>query len=283
MASLRRTATKELTNLAKAQGAAYQYVLTESDAIFSDGSECKGKVSGIPLIHTANTKSTTPSFTHMLEIFTGLTTKPDISNVTETLPENLEPPLGFLDHLVNVEVQYYVTPDEEDPHAWTLIKHIINKGRVLLKRVNSVCTGELHVIDSKKIGASKHAGLVLQYLLDMIAIEKVACYTLQLAPPKYRKKNGESNLKSDEEIDAGFHWIAVDAPKSTSNNEHLIWLEKQKNNVASPVHGWKDTLVLQAIQNLINNRSLAHKVDDHPLTLFDLSPWALKKLVAPCL
>eukprot|EP00971_Amphidinium_carterae_P277172 5500253-Amphidinium_carterae.1 len=52
-----------------------------------------------------------------------------------------------------------------------------------------------------------------------------------------------------------------------SNNEHLIWLEKQKSNVSSPVYGWKDSLVLQAIQNLINNRSLAHKEREHPFVV----------------
>eukprot|EP00971_Amphidinium_carterae_P137030 2715417-Amphidinium_carterae.1 len=152
-----------MSNLSKAQGAAYQYVLVESECVYSNGGESKGFITDVPLIHVSETKSTTPSYTHMFEIFSGLEHKPDLSIIPENPLEQLEPPFGFNDTLVNIDVQYFLAPDKDTIGAWTLIKHIINRGRVLLKRVNVCCTGELYIVDSKKLGASKHAGVILQH------------------------------------------------------------------------------------------------------------------------
>eukprot|EP00971_Amphidinium_carterae_P300108 5962739-Amphidinium_carterae.1 len=70
---------------------------------------------------------------------------------------------------------------------------------MMLKRVNSCCTGELYVVDGKKMGAApKHVALILQYVLDLVSVDKFTCFSLQLTPPKNKKKSGESTLKSQE-------------------------------------------------------------------------------------
>eukprot|EP00971_Amphidinium_carterae_P013665 269134-Amphidinium_carterae.1 len=58
--------------LAKAQGAACQYILVDSEPLFSNGASSEGRLSDIPMIHISETKSTTPNYTHKLEVFCGL-------------------------------------------------------------------------------------------------------------------------------------------------------------------------------------------------------------------
>eukprot|EP00971_Amphidinium_carterae_P229043 4543345-Amphidinium_carterae.1 len=64
-------------------------------------------------------------------------------------------------------------------------------------------------------------------------------------------------MKTDEEIDEGFDYIAANAPLSMTDNAHLKWIEKQKNNMASPIYDCKESLVEKAINNLMNDRALA--------------------------
>eukprot|EP00971_Amphidinium_carterae_P008032 158849-Amphidinium_carterae.1 len=118
--ALRRATTKEMTLMSKAQAAAYQYILMETEPVFSNGSESSGKLSELPLTHISELKGNTPSFTHMLETFHGLDVKPDLSILCEQSRDDLEPPLGFNGALVNVDVQYYVVRDEESIDQWVL-------------------------------------------------------------------------------------------------------------------------------------------------------------------
>eukprot|EP00971_Amphidinium_carterae_P310675 6173503-Amphidinium_carterae.1 len=78
-------------------------------------------------------------------------------------------------------------------------------------------------------------------------------------------------------------WIFDDAPRTTSKNEHLIWIQNQKNDLHNPVYGWRDNLLKEAIHNLAAGRNLAQKVEDYPLLLASLSNWCLLEILQPLL
>eukprot|EP00971_Amphidinium_carterae_P300726 5975170-Amphidinium_carterae.1 len=131
--------------------------------------------------------------------------------------------------------------------CWTLVKHITNKSRVK-RYAQASC-------DAKKLANfPRHVPVVLQNLLEKLGGDSILSVEGKAIAPRGKK---EVRVKSAEEIDEGFDYIAANAPLSTTDNAHLKWIEKQKNNAASPIYDWKEILIEKAINNLMNDRALA--------------------------
>ena len=84
------------------------------------------------------------------------------------------------------------------------------------------------------------------------------------APKSSSNKFGE---QTDEEIDAGFDFIVLDAPCSSSEMQQLRWMTKTLNNPQSPIFNWSGALVEKALRNLSQDGSLAKKEMDSPIPL----------------
>ncbi|CAE7235995.1 unnamed protein product [Symbiodinium microadriaticum] len=81
-------------------------------------------------------------------------------------------------------------------------------------------------------------------------------------PKSSSNKLGE---KADEEIDAGFDFIVLDALCSSSEMQQLRWMTKTLNNPQSPIFNWSGALVETALRNLSQDESPAKKDMDWPI------------------
>ena len=93
----------------------------------------------------------------------------------------------------------------------------------------------------------------------------------------------DKKLFTEAQIDAGFDFIEDNAPMKSSNNAHIRWIMKQKNNPESPRFEWPENKIKEAVHNLQSGTSLAKVINNYPLTLFDMKNWVLTSLLRPCL
>eukprot|EP00971_Amphidinium_carterae_P242260 4810255-Amphidinium_carterae.3 len=98
--------------------------------------------------------------------------------------------------------------------------------------------------------------------------------------PTARASGKTEECGTADKILTGFSFIKDKAPRTSQSNEAMIWTELQKINAGSPIHGWRDGLVKEAIANLCSAKAFAKKIEQYPLTLKDLE-WALDNLTAP--
>eukprot|EP00971_Amphidinium_carterae_P275630 5469083-Amphidinium_carterae.1 len=151
-------------------------------------------------------KSTAFTLTHLIEVYRGLTTIPDLTQVAD------------------------------GGETWQLVKHITNPARVLHKKLEAACRGELLVPDSKALNtAPRMFPIVLQSLLEQLGGDSITSNEIK---PITQRKHGASSVAAasqgpttEGEIDEGFAFISKYAPTSTGEIEHL-----------SPVHDWRATI-----------------------------------------
>ena len=160
--------------------------------------------------------------------------------------------------------------------VYTVIKHAHFKNRANIGLLLPCLHGEGFGVDSAKISSMRHTPPIMQYMIMHLGGMCVVKRTLE-------EPNGEKKLMSHEQIDAGYDYIQDSAPLSTSNNQHLRWIAKQKNTPTSPIFSWSESKIEKAIDNHRQGKSLATIISDYPLSLYDIKTWILTQAIAPCL
>eukprot|EP00971_Amphidinium_carterae_P062221 1231661-Amphidinium_carterae.1 len=234
----------------------------------------------LPLLPLADVTKKTTALSHFVEVIKELVEKPDLSTMLDAPPHELPAHLAFRREITGLVYQYYAVP-QVDGTFW-FIKHIYCVQRVCIQHVRQAAVGAVYVANLKEFGCARWQGMLIQFVLGRLGGDGVVRFMVVKAEPKKRGQQPDL-MKTPEEIEAGFGYIANRAPRSTANNEHLKWIELQKADLASPVHGWRDALLKECILNLVAGRSLSTDINDYPLTLADLSNWALTQLAFPCL
>eukprot|EP00971_Amphidinium_carterae_P218352 4333983-Amphidinium_carterae.1 len=59
----------------------------------------------------------------------------------------------------------------------------------------------------------------------------------------------------------------------------MAWADKKTRDETSPIFGWPVAQVLQALSNVRQSVGIAKRITSYPLTLKDMSNWALLNLV----
>eukprot|EP00971_Amphidinium_carterae_P055752 1099844-Amphidinium_carterae.1 len=276
--------------VASALAAVQGHELVDCERVCTLDQPMSCRLEDIPLLDPVSQGSkTTVAHTYVVEVFNGLTAKPNLTGLTEQERVMLDPPLGFKQHIPNLSVQFFVSPEDTEPGeacTWRLVKLIKNPARISTRKLQTCCGGALYIPDAKGMTtAPRHLPLVLLKMLMRLGGE--SSIDMDLQPIKSRKRGaGEAapnRQKTFEEIEEGFEYIRLHAPRGNSENEQLRWLEHQKNDPNSPVYSFKDATIEKAMTNLASNRAYAAPIKDFPLTLLDLSPWALVHIVGPCL
>jgi hypothetical protein len=77
---------------------------------------------------------------------------------------------------------------------------------------------------------------------------------------------------SDDELDAGIDFINEKAPSANNMNQQLRWMLKEMRRKGSPIFGWPNNVVKEAIHNKSKNTSQSDGETFLPLCTLDLQP-----------
>ena len=83
---------------------------------------------------------------------------------------------------------------------------------------------------------------------------------------------------TDDEVDAGFQFLIESAPRTDESLKQLKWIAKAVKN-DTPIKSWPLALIEKSIRSLAAEGTLAKKQYYYPLTLEDIQPWFLDKVV----
>ena len=158
------------------------------------------------------------------------------------------------------------------------MKHLISATKVKPSAFSQSVYGTAQIYTWRASNV-KNGRKILQYMLEGLGGRQLKCFELQ---SQAATKNTASKFedKTDEEIDAGFDFIAHEGPRSTSDMAQLRWMTKSIKNSSSPIYNWPTVLVEKALRNLATDGALAKKEFSWPLPLTStyFHPWLLELL-----
>ena len=201
---------------------------------------------------------------------------PDLDAVTNLIVNGgkLPPPLGFKVKLQPGTVQYVFI--RESTGHYTVVKHMHFNIRANIQQVKDSVYGDGFGLNMNKIPARRNSPLLIQQMLQGLGGTFVHKRIIV-------ESSTDRKLMSEAQIDAAFDYIEEHAPLKSSNNAHIRWVLKQKNDPQSPLFDWPENRIKEAIHNLQSGTSLAKNIINYPLTLFDLKNWVLLSILKPCL
>ena len=122
---------------------------------------------------------------------------------------------------------------------------------------------------------------ILQYCLQNMGGKQFRCFDLS-ADVSVSKKSKVFDELEDDDLDKGFDFLTQNAPRSASDLQQLRWQTKQLRSPTSPICGWPQALVQQALRLLSSEGALARKEYHWPLPLTEkfYHTWLLEILEA---
>ena len=81
---------------------------------------------------------------------------------------------------------------------------------------------------------------------------------------------------SAEQINAGYDFIEQYGP-------YLRWSDLQRSDPSSPLYGWPQGMIKEALHNLTSGKALAQLIDSYPITLHDIDNSILLNIIAPAI
>ena len=177
---------------------------------------------------------------------------PDLNAVTNLIVNGgkLPPPLGFKVKLQPGTVQYVFI--RESTGHYTVVKHMHFNIRANIQQVKDSVYGDGFGLNMNKIPARRNSPLLIQQMLQGLGGTFVHKRIIV-------ESSTDRKLMSEAQIDAAFDYIEEHAPLKSSNNAHIRWVLKQKNDPQSPLFDWPENRIKEAIHNLQSGTSLAKK------------------------
>lgn len=159
---------------------------------------------------------------------------------------------------------------ESRQEPFTIIKHFYFKNKLKPAIFKQYCYGTAHKLTfaHPKIGVK-----VFQYTFENLEGNLFLCW--QLSPEAKSGKETTSNLsdKTDEEVEAGFEYIAKEAAP-LNGVKLLLWQTKALKN-DTPIRNWPIPLVKEIVRLIQTEGCLVKKEYEWPLTLMHMQQWVL--------
>jgi hypothetical protein len=161
--------------------------------------------------------------------------------------------------------------------SYIIIKHIIFPQKSKLSVVKKLVYGTVYrplFMHVPTVGRK-----ILQYYLQNMGGTHLRCFDLAADAPTAKSRKVFDDLE-DEGLDQGFDFIAKHAPRSSCDLAQLRWQTKELRKSTSPIFGWPQNLVQQALRQLSSEGALARKEFAWPLPLTPMffQPWLLEIL-----
>ena len=161
--------------------------------------------------------------------------------------------------------------------SYIIIKHIIFPQESKLSVVKKLVYGTVYrplFMHVPTVGRK-----ILQYCLHNMGCTHLRCFDLAADAPTAKTRKVFDDLE-DEGLDQGFDFILKHAPRSFCDLAQLRWQTKELRKSTSPIFGWPQNLVQQALRQLSSEGALARKEFAWPLPLTPMffQPWLLEIL-----
>ena len=140
--------------------------------------------------------------------------------------------------------------------SYIIIKHIIFPQKSKLSVVKKLVYGTVYrplFMHVPTVGRK-----ILQYCLQNMGGTQLRCFDCAADAPTAKSRKVFDDLE-DEGLDQGFDFIAKHAPRSSCDLAQLRWQTKELRKSTSPIFGWPQNLVQQALRQLSSEGALARK------------------------
>ena len=124
-----------------------------------------------------------------------------------------------------------------------------------------------HWVNSNPIGTMK----VLQSIL-----ERMGGVQVNFAKWPKKEKTQKDEPKDVAKIREGYAFIRIKGPKSNNANQFQEWADVEVSTPDSPIFGWPEGKVKEALNNLLRGRSTAKTLDFNAFSYKDMEPWFFK-------
>lgn len=190
----------------------------------------------------------------------------------------LPPPFG-LRQKPPADCKLQIVLREEEDGTSTIFKHVIFPQKCKISSMKLLAFGRAHkpnYMQKPMVGRK-----ILQYCLQNMGGKQFRCFDLS-ADVSVSKKSKVFDELEDDDLDKGFDFLTQNAPRSASDLQQLRWQTKQLRSPTSPICGWPQALVQQALRLLSSEGALARKEYHWPLPLTEkfYHTWLLEILEA---
>ena len=182
-------------------------------------------------------------------------------------------PLSFNVHLPRCTMEYLIMAHEG---GWRIIKHAHFTKRCGLSWFLRASKGMVYVLSMDKIWSSRYCPHVVHFYLNHMGGHGL--FVKELSIPE----KAATNL-SAEQINAGYDFIEEYGPLGSANNQNLRWSDLQRSDPSSPLYGWPQGKIKEALHNLTAGKALAQLIDSYPITLHDIDNSILLNIIAPAI
>ena len=146
-----------------------------------------------------------------------------------------------------------------------IIKHVyLNKNKIFSKDCMDMCFGQPMKINWGNF--SRNGLVAFNYLLDNMRGKQCRHW---MVSPKFEKKATSEQAGRD----AGYRFIGDRGPRSNNKNQFMEWTDEHINLAGSPIEGWSDGKVQQALLSYMRGRQNAKTLEYWPFTLKSLAGW----------
>lgn len=153
---------------------------------------------------------------------------------------------------------------------FTFVRHIVFASKLKIADIKTLYHGEVHTIDYKQ--NFRNGSKIFQYLWNNLKGTIIKSYSLE--PTGSVKKTSFSV----DEMNVGFDFIELKAPRQNSKNQMTRWVEVEIRREESPIFNWNPALVKEACRNLMSFNSLVTTCHYHPITLKGIRGYWLDKV-----
>eukprot|EP00971_Amphidinium_carterae_P238534 4735244-Amphidinium_carterae.1 len=233
------------------------------------------KFADLPIKPIDPTASKKLSYTCVVEVV-DLPEKPDVDVIHQRLTScessGVEP-WTFLQALPAHQYVWAVY-HHEDGH-WQILRLLHFPKRVLGTALNCCCRGKIMTLDSKN---SKMPSATQYIMMNLDGVSELIINRDMVVPEA--PKEGTRTL-TRAQISGAIDYINRHGKTGLGNNEAMRWAWCEMSDPTSPLFCLPISFIREGLNNKKSVVTLAKLVEECPLTLHDLTPWALREIVKP--
>ena len=170
---------------------------------------------------------------------------------------------------VPYSMQIVILPDPSTPNgareSVLIFKHVyLHKNKLPVKDCSDCCCGMAMKFDWGT--HTRVALMAFNFMLDKVGGKQIRFWCVQ---PKFQRK-----LTIDNQARAdGYRFIRDQGPRANNQNQFMEWTDEQIHTPGSPIEGWQEGKVNQALHNYMRRRQNAKTLEYWPFTLKSFVDW----------
>ena len=197
------------------------------------------------------------------------------------LPMGLAPsrPLNMpytMQVIVVVDDPSSVSAESPDTYAgkYHIVKHFtLHGGKLAASRVKDHCVGKPMRFEYGNY--CRLGGAAVQHMLSQLHGLQVTSYDVGARCEKKPLVSADQSAR-----DAGYKHIREHGPRTNNRNQFMEWADRESHREGSPVFGWHEAKIREALHNHAKGRANAKVIAYWPFTLKDFAGWFLNDVLS---